>query len=209
MKTKIIFFMMISILLLFGCINQGKISKPAPTPAPPTQKAENQPLVSWKQDNDLDLSVGDPIIFYNQYEILVVADSVAHLKRYKDGKFAQKDSTISYNYSIPKGTKGKSVNVIKKNGKPVSIIVEFDLGGENYQHTFNVDPETNFILSPAKKRIKDENGKEVYIKVAIIGDGSGKCRLMYLPEHEKSEQFSFGKPASGVPDELGIKVIKK
>jgi hypothetical protein len=32
---------------------------------------------------------------------------------------------------------------------------------------------------------------------------------MYLPEHEKSEQFSFGKPASGVPDELGIKVIKK
>lgn len=210
MKTKITFaicILVVTFLVINGCKTQEKLStQPESKPEHPLHQVEQQTSVPWTQGLDENITIGDPINFFNQYKIIVTGKIPIIIKQYKDGKLCFKDSSITFDYSIPQMTKGKFVKVVSKSGKPVSFVVEFTENDKNYDHVFNVEPGKNFTLSPEKKQLNIE-GEEYSVGIAIDGDGSGKCNLMYFPEHSNSE-VSTGGVATGVPDIIGTKTIK-
>lgn len=205
MKTKFFWILVVFLGIFFSC--KTKQVAQTPQPQPPVQKVEDQKLVPWTQDIDDKITADAPIIFYNQYEIIVKGKKTIIIKRYQDGKLCFKDSSITYDYSIPKETKGKLKKVETAAGKPVTFLVEFMLEDENYQHAFVVDGGF-FTLSTNPKVVKTKDGSELSIKLGLKGDGSGKCKILYVPTHDNSEATE-GTVATGVPDVSGIKTIKK
>lgn len=173
---------------------------------PEVQIVEKPKLSFWTQDLDENIAVGDPIIFHNQWKIIVAGKIPVKIKSYHDGKLAVKDSSITFDFSIPAETKGKLVKVLLTSGKPSAFTVEFTEGDPNYQHTFYVKPDKTFSLGSKTTIYLD--GKPYSVNLGIVGDGTGKCRLMYESEYSSSES-NVGGAASGVPDVIGTKIIKK
>ncbi len=189
-----------------GCRSSKEVSK---TPEPPLQQVQKTDPIPWTQDLDEGIAVGDPINFYNQFQINVKGSIPIRIKMYNDGKLQFKDSSIVFDYTIPALTKCELKDVSPKNGKPTSFTVSFEQNGDedkNYYHVFKMLPDKTFVLD-SKMTLSLEGG-EYPFTATINGDGSGKNRLLFYPEFTNSER-TVGKPASGVPDAIGTKVIKK
>lgn len=173
---------------------------------PVVQEVEKPKLAIWTQDKDENIAVGDPIMFYNQYKIVVVGKISIKIKGYVDGKFCEKDSSINFDYSIPEKTKGKLVKVELKSGKPFALVVQFDEEDTNYKHRFLLKTNKTFCVSSST--IVNVEGQNYPVNLGIIGDGTGMCALMYDSNYSNSESTT-GRPATGVQDILGTKIIKK
>ena len=206
---KIIFSLLgLTLLVVAGCeIVKVPVKQTETQQKFPQQTAELQKAEPWRQSLDMNIQGGDPINFYNQYPIIVEGTIPIRIPMFQDGHYLEKDSSIVYDYSVPKMTKGKLLKVVYRFGKPVSFLVEFKLDDPNSQHIFNVEPMENFTLYPGKKELTI-SGKKYFVPVAINGDGSGKCSLMHFPETDHQETTVKG-VATGVPDEQGSKLIKK
>lgn len=216
MKTQIFWTLMI--FLMVGCYTTKKVEK---VTLPPAQGAIKKEFVPWFQDNDINIAVGDPVNFYNQYRINVIGKIPIEIKMLRNGKFIVKDSSINVNYSIPAKTCGKLVYVEPgMGGKPVSFTIQFEEGEdvenqdvgsnenkvENYNQVFNILSDKSFTLVP---RVKiTVRGEEYYINATLNGDGSGKCRIL-VDKDTESNITNVGKPATGVQKIEGTKTIKK
>jgi len=210
----LLFVALAIVLFIFSnCAGNQETTK-TPGPKPEVPVVEKLPKVPWLLDNDIYIEAGDPIMFYNQYTIIVQGKVPIKIKSYHDGKFSIKDSSINFDYSVPAGTKGELKKVGHSRGKPSFFTVRFDhsLQEENqdstaYDHVFPLQTNKEFSISLQPKIIKIA-GEEVSVDLGLIGDGSKKCRIMYTPENTNSES-TIGAPASGVPDIIGTKIIKK
>jgi hypothetical protein len=191
--------------LFFSCAK--KPIAQSEEPKPPLQQVEKPKLVPWTQDLDENIMVGDPINLYNQYKIVVEGTIPLQVVYYVDGRRAVKDTSLIYNFSVPKETRGKIKKIIYKNGKPANFIVRLDeVDTLNYNHTFNIQPNKEFCLGT--EVTITINGTPYTVKLKIDGDGSGKDRLMHDPLYGNEEK-NVGRPASGVSGAVGTKIIKK
>lgn len=203
-----IFVIIVSLFMFFAWVFSGCAKKPiaqSETLLPP-QQLEKQAPVPWKQNIDENITVGDFVNFYNEYKIIVAGEIPVKIQMYRDGKVIYKDSSINFDFSVPKMTQGEIINIERKLGKPVSFTVKLDVDEHNYNHVFYFQPDKSFTLG-SKVTIFIE-GDEYTVPLAIEGDGSGKCRIMYYPTYEK-DGSTIVKPASGVPDIIGTKIIKR
>jgi len=208
MKTwKILILVAILAIVLVGfnsCRSQKEV--PQEKEQPVAQEVQKPKLSIWTQDLDENLSEGDPINFFNQFKIIVIGKIPIKVKSYVDGKFALKDSSINFNFTIPAETKGKIKKIERKMGKPSSVIVEFVEGDPNYCHTFNLQADKSYCVGG--KTTIFINNQPYQVGLSVDGDGSGKCHMMFDSEYSSSES-NIGGPAMGVPDVIGTKVIKK
>ncbi len=207
-RVLIIITLLIVFIMMFNrCASQKTVVQEPFQPE--LQQVQKSDPIPWTQDLDEGIAVGDPINFYNQFEIVVKGKIPIKVKMYNDGKLQFKDSSIVFDYTIPAKTKGQLKNVEPKNGKPTTFTVSFEQNGDNdrnYYHVFKMIPDKTFILD-ARMTLYLEGG-EYPFTATIKGDGSGKNRLLFYPEFTNSER-TIGQPASGVPDAIGTKVIKK
>lgn len=215
---SIIVGLVLFVLSNYGCKTQKSTSE-SEEQKPEPQAVKPLPAIPWLLDNDIYIEAGDPIMFYNQYHIVVQGKVPIKIKSYHNGKFSTKDSSINFDYSVPAGTKGKLIKVEHSRGKPASFIVRFNhllqtenqgLGDQDttaYDHVFPLQPNKEFSISLNPKIIKIA-GEDRSVDLGLYGDGSKKCRIMYYPENSNSES-TIGAPASGVPDIIGTKIIKK
>ena len=200
---KLIFALFIGSLIA-NCTTSKKVVVETPKSV---EEVKRVPPVPWFQDIDHNIAVGDPILFYNEYRIVVKGKIPITLREYKDGKLVSKDSSIVFDYSIPALTTGKIVKVVSKGGKPVSFAVSFNEGDDkNYTHTFTVDLANKTFVMAAEITLSI-NGADYKEKSAIEGLGNGLCHLLYYPEHSGGES-KVGEPASGVAPVIGTKPIK-
>ena len=204
MKKNVIFTLLVG-LMLMSCAVQKKaiVEKPA---MPEPQQVEAKDLVPWTQDMDYGITVGDPIVLYNEFQIFVKADIIIPIKMLKDGMYYEADSIIHLDFSIPARDSSRIVKVDVVDGKPVTIKTEFKRGEENYAQVFISQTDKTFTLKATK--IYSVEGKDYTIKSIIDGDGSGKCRLMIRKGKLDNSERTIGGPAPGVQSTEGTKIIK-
>lgn len=208
LKILLLVALLITLVIAFNSCGGNKKTPKTPEPKPVLQKVEKPKLEPWTLDLDENISIGDPINLYNQYKIVVEGVIPLQVVYYIDGRRAVRDTSLIYNFNVPKETKGKIKKIIYKNGKPLNVVVQLDeLDSLNYNHTFNVQPNKEFYLSSSKVEIIID-GVPYKVDVAIDGDGSGKNRMMHDPLYDNKEK-NVGRPASGVPNTIGTKIIKK
>ena len=202
---NLIFTLIIGLSIFIGCVTSKKTQQPE-KPKAPVEEVQKKAPIPWLVDNDRNIAVGDPIIFYNEYPITVVGKITTTFREYKDGKLVTRDSSIVFDYSVPALTTGKIVKVEKKFGKPTSFAVSFDENGDkNYDHTFIVNSDKSFVMIALITLTI--NGAEYPKNSRIDGNGSKLCRLLYYPENTEGET-KVGDVAPGVAIPVGTKPIK-
>ena len=201
---KLLFTLFLGLIIIVGCVTSKKAQQSQEPNAP--DEVQSQMPIPWLQDIDPDIVVGDPIVFYNLYKIIVYRKIPIVLKEYKDGKLAIKDSAVVFDYSVPSMTAGKIIRVDKRNGKPTSFVVCFNENADpNYNHTFNVNTDKSFTMIASTTILVD--GVEYKVNAVIDGIGDRLCRLLYYPE-VTTGQSQIGAPASGVAIPVGVRPIK-
>ncbi|MCK9371454.1 hypothetical protein M0R04_16180 [Candidatus Dojkabacteria bacterium] len=199
--------LILGITTIFSRCTPGKDTTKSQEPKSLLQEVKKPKLVPWTQDLDENIVVGDPINLYNQYKIVVEGVIPLQVVYYIDGRRAVRDTSLIYNFNVPQETKGKIKKIIYKNGKPSNFVIQLDeIDSLNYNHTFYLQSNKEFYLG-SKTNIAID-GIQYSVKIAIDGDGSGKNRLMHDPLYDNDEK-NVGRPASGVPNEIGTKIIKK
>lgn len=206
-KILLLVALSITLVIAFNSCGGNKDLPKTPEPKPVLQKVEKPKLEPWTLDLDENISIGDPINLYNQYKIVVEGVIPLQVVYYIDGRRAVKDTSLIYNFSVPQETKGRIKKIIYKNGKPSNFVIRLDEADSlNYNHTFNLQTNKEFYLGT--KTTITIDGAPYEVKIAIDGDGSGKNRLMHDPLYDNEEK-NVGRPASGVPNTIGTKIIKK
>ena len=209
MKMSLKILILVAVLaIVLVVFNSCRVQQPVveEKEQPAAQEVQKPKLSIWMQDFDENIGEGDPINFFNQYKIIVIGKIPIKVKSYIDGKFALKDSSINFNFTIPAETKGKIKKIERKMGKPSSFTVEFVEGDPNYCQTFNLQTDKSYCIG--SKTTIFINNQPYQVGLSIDGDGTGKCHMMYDSEYSSSES-NIGGPAVGVPDVLGTKIIKK
>ena len=200
---KVIFALFLG-LVLMSCAQQKQLTVQVPV-IPEPQQAIGDKLEPWLQDNDYGITVGDPVIFYNQFPIYVNGEILVKVKMYVDGVWSPTDSTVIFNFPVPARTSGRLVHVEMIDGKPSAFTIEFEEGDVNYNHIFTVQADKTFTLKSTI--VLSVEGVEYKVKATIDGDGSGKCLLMVEKNLNKKSR-EIGGPAKGVQNIEGTKVIK-
>lgn len=199
-------------IILFGC----SLTKRAIEP----QIIKSISPVPWRQDIDPYIEVGDPVNFFNEYQIDIYVKIPKFITVFHNGKIYNIDSSKTILIPIPALTMGKLTKTLRNNrGELIGMIVLFETENNNldyaeelrstsnYEFTFLVNEGDKTFFLEGKKQILF-NEKLFDVKLRIHGNGTGFCRLLtdyYSVDRSDYEII----PASGVDPEMGTKIIKK
>lgn len=203
MKNVFFLITMLAFVLL-GC----KTPQPVMTQQPletPSSTATQKPPTRWYQSTYPGIAVGDPINFFNEYQIEVSAKIPKKVLVMQDGTTYYVDSSTVVNMMVPKLTPGILKEVKKENGLPTRMKISFDEGNQDYTLSFFLYSDKSFVLD-ANCVVTYENKK--YKTQAFIrgGDKSGLNHL--LSNFETIESLNKVESSAGGVNAVGTKVIK-
>ena len=203
---RVIFALLLGLAVLVSCNVTKKVTtgeNPVIPESQPQQLEQKKPEL-WLQDTYLGIDPTDPITFYNEYEINVVAEIPKKVTMFKDGNVYKIDSATVISYVVPALTSGVLVEVKRVAGNIKEMIISFD-EDENYTFSFFALPDKSFSLN-ANKKITFEGKTYDGIKASIKGKGDGYCRLLSNFYNLKSQNTING--SAGGKNATGTKIIK-
>jgi len=189
-------------LVLFGCATKKQVVTENPVVSEPQQLEQKKPEL-WLQDTYSGIDPTDPVTFYNEYEINVVAEIPKKVTMFKDGDTYKIDSATVISYVVPALTPGVLVEAKREGGKIKEMIISFD-EDENYSFSFFPLSDKSFTLN-ANKKITFE-GRQYQIKAIIKGKGDGFCHLLSNFYSIKNQRTVTG--SAGGKNATGTKIIK-
>ena len=200
---KKIFFFVIVVLFFSGCKTPQPIIQQ--TPETPSSTATQKPPTRWYQNTYPGISVGDPVNFYNEYQIEVSAKIPKKVLVMQDGTTYYVDSSTVVKMTVPRLTPGILKEVKKENGLPTRMKISFDEGNPDYTFSFFVYSDKTFVLD-ANCFVTYEGKK--YKTQAFIrgGDKTGLNHL--LSNFESIESTNKIESSAGGVNATGTKVIK-
>ena len=171
----------------------------------PSSTATQKPPTKWYQNTYPGISVGDPVNFYNEYQIEVSARIPKKVLLMQDGTTYYVDSSTVVSMIVPKLTSGILKEVKKENGLPTRMKISFDENNPDYTFTFFVYSDKSFVLD-ANCLVTYEGKK--YKTQAFIrgGDKTGLNHL--LSNFESIESLNKVESTAGGVNATGTKVIK-
>ncbi len=200
---KIVFALLIG-LVLVSCASHKKITtiKPVVPEVQPQQLEQKKPEL-WLQDTYTGIDPTDPVTFFNEYEINVVAEIPKKVTMFKDGNVYKIDSATVISYVVPALTPGVLIEAKREAGKIKEMVISFD-EDQNYTFSFFVQQDKSFTLN-ANKTITFED-KPYSVKASIKGKGDGIDHLLSNFYSLKSQNTING--SAGGKKATGTKIIK-
>lgn len=191
-------------LVLMSCFQQKQLTVEKPIiPEPQPQLLEPQKPEMWFQDTYPGIDPTDPVTFFNEYEINVVAEIPKKVTMFKDGNVYKIDSATVISYVVPALTPGVLVEAKREAGKIKEMVVSFD-EDKNYTFSFFALPDKSFTLN-ANKIITFEE-KPYSVKASIKGRGDGVDHLLSNFYNLKNQNTING--SAGGKSATGTKIIK-
>lgn len=200
MKKITIALFVTCIIIVAGCgssKNASKSDRFEKSEEPQQEPQElNRELSLW--DNQFDIKYGDPINFFNEYEITTLGSKPSYSYRMDNGVVKRLDNTQKTSFSIPAKTSGviSKAGVTKDaRGKITKIKVCFFPESETYVSFSPRSGYTGFFLDPTATVYID--GIAYTIEVSIKGKGDGMCRL-YFDVQDEDNSSGESKVATGI-----------
>jgi hypothetical protein len=193
----------LSMIIIFsGCGGTEKMAVMSPEPIP--QQVTPKPLTRWLQTTYPAIATSDPVNFFNEFEINIIAKVPRKVLMFQDGNTYEVDSSTTIEMTIYKLTPGILKKVKKENGYPVLMEISFDESNPDYTMSFYSQKDRSFCFS-AKVQITFE-GKKYPATATIKGKPDGLNHLLSNFEgldHTNKTQNS----ATGVSVQ-GTKIVK-
>lgn len=181
MKTKI-FALTVGIILMTiysGCRSKKELTS-SQEPEQETQELKRD-LTLW--EDQFPVKYGDPISFFNEYEIRTVASKSDFTYKMVDG-VVKRIPSRKLSFTVPAKTSG----VISQKGSTA---------GNKINVCFFEDSETYITFSPRKTLVGSYveanatvivDGVPFSVPITIIGKGDGKCRLFFDLQDEENPE---------------------
>lgn len=118
----------IIIIFVSGC-TLFKKSSTSNYEEPSQEELQLKNFEPWYQDNDPNLKVGDPVVFFNQFRIKVRGRIPKVEKMLEDGSYVTNDKSININLPVEALTPGEVAYIESGANGPVLITVAFKKSG--------------------------------------------------------------------------------